>query len=116
MMGIILIYVLFSVSGLLMLKIGAGRDMRFQISQGTIDFSVNYILVLGLCCYIVSFVLSLVAMKTINLSVFYPLSTGLAYVFVCLASYLILKEAITWKQLMGMTFVLVGVVLMNLKN
>ena len=37
-------------------------------------------------------------MKTINLSVFYPLSTGLAYVFVCLASYLILKEAITWKQ------------------
>lgn len=115
-MAIILIYVTFSVSGLLLLKIGTTRAFDVSISNGNFSFSVNGFLLIGMCLYLVSFLTSLVAMKTIDLSIFYPISAGLGYIFVCLLSYLILKEHISKEQLIGMGLILIGVVLMNLKR
>ena len=55
-------------------------------------------------------------MKAMDLSVFYPVSAGLGYVLVCILSYAILKERITAYQLIGILFILAGVILMNLKK
>lgn len=115
-MKIILIYVIFSVSGLLLLKIGATKSLEFKITEGDIYLTVNTTLLIGTCLYLLSFLTSLIAMKSIDLSIFYPVSAGLGYILVCLLSYLILKESITKEQLMGMICILVGVVLMNLKK
>ena len=108
-MGIILIYVAFSVTGLLLLKIGTTRAFNLSFSNGNFEFSVNSILLIGT-------VLSLIAMKTIDLSIFYPISAGLGYVLVCILSYVVLKETIAKEQLIGIVFILVGVILMNLKK
>ena len=53
-------------------------------------------------------------MKGMNLSLFYPLSAGLIYIAVCVASYLVLKEKISVQQLIGMVVILAGIVIMNL--
>lgn len=115
-MGIIILYVLFSVSGLLFLKIGTTRAFDLSFSNGNFKFTINYILMIGTLLYLIAFITSLIAMKTIDLSIFYPISAGLGYVLVCLLSYLVLKEAISKQQLIGMLFILVGVILMNLKK
>ena len=115
-MSIIFIYVLFSVSGLLFLKIGTTKAFDLSFSNGNFKFTINYILIIGTVLYLMAFITSLIAMKTIDLSIFYPISAGLGYVLVCLLSYLVLKEAITKQQLIGMLFILIGVILMNLKN
>ena len=73
-------------------------------------------LVLGACLYVVSFLTSMVVMKGMNLSVFYPLSAGLIYIAVCILSFLLLKEKITTTQLIGMAVILAGIVIMNLNK
>lgn len=116
MMTIIFVYVAFSVVGLLLLKIGTTRAFSLTYAEGNFDFKVNVVLLIGMCLYLMAFVTSLIAMKSIDLSVFYPVSAGLGYVFVCLLSYLVLKENISKEQLVGILFILIGVILMNLKK
>ncbi len=114
-MTLIILYVLISASGLILLKIGANHEFMVNISKEGLGISVNWQILLGMLFYVCSFLVSLMAMKKINLSIFYPISSGLGYVVICLTSYLVLKETISLKQLVGMVIILVGVVVINLK-
>ena len=75
---------------------------------------LSWKLVLGACLYIISFLLSMVVMKGMNLSLFYPLSAGLIYVVVCILSIVLLKEKPSVNQLIGMTVILAGIIVMNI--
>lgn len=115
-MTIILIYVMLSVSGLLLLKIGTTKAFNLSIANGNVNISFNVILLIGTCFYVMSFVTSLIAMRAIDLSIFYPISAGLGYILVCLLSHFVLKENISRRQLIGILFILVGVIFMNLRK
>lgn len=115
-MKIILLYVMFSVSGLLMLKMGAVKGLELQLLGGKIQLTINTFLLIGICFYIIAFMMSLIAMKSMDLSVFYPISAGLVYVFICFFSYVLLNEKITISQIIGTVFILLGVLLMNLNK
>ncbi len=114
-MTLIILYVLISASGLILLKMGANHEFMVNISKEGLGISVNWQILLGMLFYVCSFLVSLMAMKKINLSIFYPISSGLGYVVICLTSYLVLKETISLKQLVGMAIILIGVVVINLK-
>lgn len=109
----IVLYALFSATGLVLLKLGTKRDFNISFDRHAFSFQVNYMLVMGLLFYIASFFLSLSIMKKTNLSIFYSVSVGFVYICVCLMSYFVLKENITIIQLMGMCLILIGVVMMN---
>lgn len=112
----ILVYVLFSIGGLLLLKIGASSNFSINISKGVIDFKVNGYLLAGMCLYVLSFITSLIIMRSTDLSFFYPISSGLGYVGICVLSYYILNENISIRQLLGIGLILAGVIVMNLKT
>ena len=92
-----------------------GKD-TLLLNKGGFSLNLSWILVLGACLYVVSFLTSMVVMKGMNLSVFYPLSAGLIYIAVCILSFLLLKEKITTTQLIGMAVILAGIVIMNLNK
>ena len=115
MIGLI-IYVCLSATGLTLIKLGLGKDSTLLLSKGGFNLNLSWTLVLGACLYVVSFCLSMVVMKGMNLSLFYPLSAGLIYIAVCVLSFLVLKEKITTTQLIGMIVILAGIVIMNLKK
>ena len=115
MIGLI-IYVCLSATGLTLIKLGLGKDSTLLLNKGGFSLNLSWILVLGACLYVVSFLTSMVVMKGMNLSVFYPLSAGLIYIAVCILSFLLLKEKITVTQLIGMAVILAGIVIMNLNN
>ena len=115
MIGLI-IYVCLSATGLTLIKLGLGKDSTLLLNKGGFSLNLSWILVLGACLYVVSFLTSMVVMKGMNLSVFYPLSAGLIYIAVCILSFLLLKEKITTMQLIGMAVILAGIVIMNLRK
>lgn len=115
MIGLI-IYVCLSATALTLIKLGLGKDSTLLLNKGGFSLSLSWMLVLGACLYVVSFCLSMVVMKGMNLSLFYPLSAGLIYIAVCVLSFLVLKEKITTTQLIGMIVILAGIVIMNLKK
>ena len=113
MIGLI-IYVCLSAAGLTLIKMGLEKNSTLLLDKGGFNLSLSWVVVLGAALYICSFVLSMVVMKGMNLSLFYPLSAGLIYVVVCVLGVLVLKEKITTYQLVGMVVILAGIVIMNL--
>ena len=109
-----LLYALLSASGLLFLKIGAQNSFSFSFGE-SIKFEINWYLVIGLVLYIAAFITSIIAMKKTNLNYFYPISAGLVYVIVCAGSYFVLHEKFTIIQIISVSCIMVGVVLMNIK-
>ena len=110
----LLIYVCMSAAGLTMIKIGTARESTLLLDTAGFDLKLSWILVIGLCVYVLSFLMSIMVMKRMNLTIFYPLSAGLIYILVSLAGFIVLKEAFTVQQLIGMAIILVGIVVMNL--
>ncbi len=110
------IYVIMSSLGLTLIKIGTANDFSLKLDRVGVQFQINYVLVAGMCIYIISFLLSMMVMKKMNLSVFYPISAGLIYILICLLSIFVLKEKVSANQMVGMGIILVGIVVMNFKK
>ncbi len=112
----IVIYVLLSSFGLVFLKLGTNNALDFSFNDGNFTLHINYILIIGMFFYILSFITSLIAMKGMNLNIFYPVSAGLVYILVALLSVFVLHEKISLRQLFGMVVILAGVIIMNVKK
>lgn len=110
----LLLYVCLSATGLTLIKIGLDKNSSLVLNKASFSLSFSWILVLGMCLYILSFLTSMIVMKSMNLSVYYPLSAGLIYVVVCVLSVVVLKEHLTWNQLVGMAIILAGIIFMNI--
>jgi len=111
---LIAIYLVCTVSGLLLLKMNSGGS-SLGLEGGALSARFPLGFILGLFFYAVSFVLWIVILRGGSLNFIYPVVTGMVYISVMAGSYLVLKEPITVKQLAGTAVILVGVVLMNLK-
>lgn len=112
----LLIYVCLSAGGLTLIKIGTGKELSLSLQQGVLSFRINWAVILGLTLYIASFVTSMIVMKSMNLSIFYPTSAGLVYVVVCAVSFLLLHEKVSTIQLIGISIILLGIIVMNLNR
>ena len=110
----LLIYVCCSAAGLTLIKIGLTQNSSLIFNKAGFSLSFSWILILGICLYIMSFLLSMLVMKNMNLNLFYPLSAGMIYIVVCVLSYVVLKEPVGLMQFLGMAIILAGIIIMNL--
>jgi drug/metabolite transporter (DMT)-like permease len=67
---------------------------------------------IGLLCYAVSAVLWIAVVSNVDLSLAYPM-VSLAYVFVFLASWLLLGEHISMLRLIGLLIIVSGVIVIS---
>lgn len=112
----LLIYVCLSATGLTLIKMGLGKNTSLSFDRAGFSISFGWILILGMCLYVLSFCTSLIVMKSMNLSLYYPISAGLIYIIVCVLSVVVLKEKIGLLQLIGMAVIFVGILIMNIHN
>jgi drug/metabolite transporter (DMT)-like permease len=105
------IYVLLTVSGLILFKLGTGSSQITIITKGVIGLQVSFVTLAGMLCYICSFFIYLFLVSKNTLSFLFPLMTGIVYVSVLTSSVLILKEKITPISLTGGAIILIGVIL-----
>lgn len=112
---LIVLYLFFTVSGLVLLKIG-GQSFNFLIQGSEIHMVMPWKLMLGFISYVFSFLIWTVILQKFNLTYMYPILVGLAYVLVLFAGYFILQEKLTIYNTIGSIVILVGIVIMNLKK
>ncbi|MCL1848516.1 MAG: hypothetical protein FWF83_02435 [Clostridiales bacterium] len=110
---LVAVYIIVSVSGLFMMKLGG--EMHFGLLNNRLAIDVGLQNVLGILLYGVSFILYLAILPKFDLSYIFPLCTGIVYVLIVVFSRLVLKEAISAVQMAGIVLVLVGIVIMNFK-
>lgn len=112
---IIAIYVLCSVFGLVLFKLGSVEALTLEATRSFFSFKISWFSVLGLILYIISFLIYMGLVSKNNLSYLLPVVTGAVYLLTMLSSVLIFKESIHYVQLIGSALILLGLVLMNIK-
>lgn len=110
------IYILLSASGLVLFKMGSQKEMGIGISAGFLSFKISIVSLLGMLCYIMSFLMYLFLVSKFDLNKIYPITTGCIFVCVMLGSFLVLKENIGTIQIVGSALILIGVVLLAIKH
>ena len=108
------LYILLSCSGLLFIKLG-GSTTRLSLLGSSFNLVLDIKLVVGLCCYILSFVLFTYIIQKHDLSYIYPISAGLVNVLSVLMGVFVLKENVSIFGVIGALVVVIGIVLMNIK-
>lgn len=111
----ILIYLLCSVGGLVLVKLGAG-SMNLGIEEGQFNLSMNIKAIVGFTLYIISFlVYTFYIVKKFDLSYIFPIITGITQVLVVVASIVVLKEHVNIWSIIGIFLVISGISVMNIK-
>lgn len=110
---LLLMSILSSVAGQLFLKLGA-------LKLGKVNFvnSINHLLsiattpelIIGLACYGVGAIAYILLLTRVNLSVAAP-SVSLVYLFSVLIGFFIFKESLPLSRLIGLSFIVSGVIL-----
>ena len=106
------IYVLLSSSGLLLFKYGS-NGIAISFIKG-LNMSFSWVSLIGILCYVVSFILWLVIVSKVKLSWAFPLSVALTNLFIYLGSIFLLKEPVTWQNIVGILLITIGVSLIGM--
>ena len=113
-MVLFIIYVFLSSAGLVLFKLGSS-SLNIQLQQTIFSMNISLISVLGLFCYLISFILWMLIISRSDVSYIVPLGVACTNIAILIASNLILKETITTNALIGAVVIIVGIVIMNLK-
>lgn len=108
------IYLLMSASGLILLKSGSG-NFALNVSSNLLNLSISTKMLVGLALYVFSFLLFIFIIPKFNLSYIYPMSAGLLYIIILVASIFFLNEKVTTINLLGSALILSGIVAINIK-
>ena len=106
-------YLLFSVGGLTLFKLGTSHPAIGFLEQ-SLHLKLSWLSVGGCACYIVSFLLYLILVSRSELSILFPIATGISCILVLAASAFVLKETVSPLNWIGAAVIVIGILLVNL--
>ena len=109
------VYIILAILGLILMKYGQNTG-SIVIEQGSIIFSINWISLLGLISYILSFLLYTKIVVTFDLSFIVPVTAGIVQVLTLVFGIMLFNETISVLSIIGVVLVIAGIVLMNIKT
>jgi small multidrug resistance pump len=113
---LIVLYLVLTVSGLVLFKKGSNQGLAANINHGFLLLKINWESMLGILCYGCSFLLYLTLVSKMDLGYIYPLTTGIIYILVLVASVVIFKEAVSTFKIIGCGLIFIGVILINIQK
>lgn len=111
---LVVIYMILTLSGLVLMKYG-GNPGSVSVKDGSINVGMSIISMIGLICYICSFLLFTRIVIMFDLSYIMPICTGIIQLLTLVASYIVFKEQLTKTGIIGAIIVIVGILIMNYK-
>lgn len=106
---LLLVSVLIAVGGQFLFKNGV---LKLETSDGAFwQVLLNPSILFGLSAYFLSAILYVMSLKHIPLSIAYP-TLALGYIVVVFGAYFFLDEALTLFKMFGVSFILLGVVML----
>lgn len=113
---LIAMYILLSVGGLVVFKLGSSKELSFGLTNGSLHLHLNLLVILGLLMYVVSFLLYMFIVSKFDLSYIVPICTGFVYILTFIAAKFVFDEQITSFHYVGALLILCGVLLINIKK
>lgn len=111
-MFLFIVYVILSSSGIILFKLGSA-DLSIKMINNQLNMNFPTLSILGLMCYLVSFILWMIIISKSDVSFIVPLGLGLTNVLILLGSTFVLKEEINMYGIIGIILILGGTILIN---
>ncbi len=110
---ILALYVLTTSAGLIILKLGTKNGLPLSFANGKLHLNFNAVAIGGIILYGLSFILYMWLIAKNDLGYIIPLTTALVYIIIFVASYLVFRETFTITKILGVTFIISGLILLN---
>jgi drug/metabolite transporter (DMT)-like permease len=93
---------------MVLIKLG-GKDSLLNANRAFLNIQINYIFLLGIFLYILSFVLWIYILQKFQVSFISPIAYGLTFVAIAVFSNMFLKEVLSVPQFIGAGLIIGGV-------
>lgn len=112
-MLLFIIYVILTSAGLILFKLGS-ENLAIGIKNASLFFNLSFTSLIGLLCYLASFILWMYILSKNEVSFILPLGVAVTNVVILLASHFILGEQVSTNAILGIALIIIGVVVMKL--
>jgi len=114
---LIIISVVMGSVGQILLKIGINELGKIDLKINMLPLTIfrmltNKFIFIGLLLFVIGAFSWISALSGVNLSIGYPIASGLLYISIVTLSIIFLKERINYTQLLGICVTLVGVIIL----
>ncbi len=113
---IVALYVLVTSAALIVIKLSTSGSVPVLYSNSKVHFSINILTIVGLFLYGLSFLTYLYLISKFDLGYIIPVTTGLVYIIIFTASYLIFREVFTIWKIIGISLIILGLIFINIKK
>lgn len=110
------IYLILTVSGLILYKYGSNQNFSLMVNSKTFELKISIISIIGLLCYLCSFIMYMIILPKFNISYIYPIMSAVTYIGIFVLSILVLKEKVTMTGIIGSIIILIGILTINIGN
>lgn len=111
---LIVIYLVLTVSGLILYKKGANSDFLISIENNALNIKLSLISILGLVCYLLSFLMYMLILPKFDLTFIYPIMTAISYMGIYILSILVLGEKVSTLGIIGSAIIMIGIFIVNI--
>ncbi len=112
---LIALYLIFSVSGVVLFKLGTDKGFVVSVSTGVFNLKISLISILGLICYVCSFLMYMFLIAKFDMSYIVPVTTAIVQVATFILAIVIFKESLTITKVIAIALIVLGVGIMNIK-
>ena len=118
MINVILIvfYIILTIAGVVLFKLGTQKDFLVSIATGVFTLKISLMSIIGLVCYLCSFLMYMFLISRFDLTYIVPVTTGIVQVATFVLAIIIFKESVTVSKGVATGLILIGVILLNIKN
>lgn len=112
----IAIYLFLTISGLILYKKGTNEKFLINFSNGALNIKLSVMSILGLLCYLCSFLIYMFILPMFDLTYIMPLMSAFSSISIYVLSILVLNESVTAFGILGMIVIVIGVLMINIKK
>ena len=110
------LYVLTTVAALIILKLGTTSGLPVAYIDHKLQFNFNFYVVLGILLYGLSFVTYVYLISKNDLGYIIPIAAAFVYILMFSASAIIFKEVFTITKIVGIGFIVLGLIFLNINR
>ena len=107
-----ILYILFTMSGLILMKLGGGQ-LNLGIKDGMFEANIGFKLLVAFFMYGISFLIWSRIVAQNDLTYIVPLSSAIVNILSVIVGIFIFKESLSTMQIVGIIVATIGVVMMN---
>jgi drug/metabolite transporter (DMT)-like permease len=113
---ILALYVISATCALLVLKLGTAAGLPISYSENQLHFNINAYIIFGFILYGLSFLTYMYLVATNDLGYIIPLAASFVYILLFIGSFFLFKEVFTLGKILGIVFILVGIVVLSVNK